>query len=638
MPLINLDNITVDFGTGPILDNITLNIEPNDKFGLVGMNGDGKTTLLSVIHGELEPNSGFVHRQRGIRIGLLHQEHRLTGHMRLLEAVHASHPEIPALESKMLELTADGLDHGDMTEYKEVENRFCQLEGYNFENRCRAVLGGLGFSEEQFDTPVDRLSGGERNRAALACLLLQDPDVLLMDEPTNHIDYDGLLWLADYLKNCDKTYLVVSHDRFFLDEISKEILEVRNGELTRFVGNYSKYHEERELQDEALRKRFEEQRSEIKKVEEFIRRNIAGQKTKQAQSRRKMLEKLDRITPPPKEDEIRLRFKTAGRGGDDVLRVRNLSARVGDRVLFDKFNLFVSRGEKIGIVGPNGCGKTTLLSIMAGRREPDSGSVKIGTGISMGFYSQSFADVDESKSAFREVQDFDPGMGEEAIRGALAMFSLRGDNTILRPLSTFSGGEMARVALLKLLLSKSNFLLLDEPTNHLDIPSRETLERALHDYDGTLVVVSHDRYFLRNAVKKILAFEPDGIRPFDGGFEFYLERREYFRNKAKEERVENQETKTSSVKRDKPKNPSDGKSAPKSVNVVKLRRELENLEEKVHTTEAERAKVLELMSDRELADDWNRMFALQREYDKLTADLETQLERWDEIEKLLDER
>ncbi len=633
MPLINLDNITVDFGAGPILENVTLNIEQNDHFGLVGMNGDGKTTLLSVIFGELEPTSGFVHRQRGIRIGMLHQEHRLGGGYPLVEAVYHSHPEIPELESKMRELTADGLDHSDMTEYKQVENRFCQLDGYNFASRVEAVLGGLGFAESQFGTPVDRLSGGERNRAALASLLLQDPDILLMDEPTNHIDYDGLLWLADYLKNCGKTYIVVSHDRFFLDEISTEILEVRNSEILRFVGNYSQYREERDRQDETLWKKFEEQRAEIKRVEDFIRKNIAGQKTKQAQSRRKSLEKLERILPPPRADEIRMRFKTAARGGDDVLRVRDLAASIGERKLFEGFNMFVSRGEKIGIVGPNGCGKTTLLSIFAGRRAPDGGSVRIGTGISMGFYSQSFADVDESKSAFREIHDFDPGMGEEAIRSSLALFSLRGDDTILRPLSTFSGGEMARVALLKLLLSKSNFLLLDEPTNHLDIPSRETLERALHDYDGTLIVVSHDRYFLRNSVNKILAFESDGIRAFDGGFEFYLERREYFRNEPKAPEV-----KQTKPEPEKPKPPLEKKSYNKSVNVVKLRCELEEIEVLVHEIEAERTKVLELMSDHELADDWNRMFALQREYDKLTANLEEKLDRWDEIEKLLESR
>lgn len=633
MPLINLDNITVDFGTGPVLEDVSLNIEQGDRFGLVGMNGDGKTTLLSVISGELEPSSGIVHRQRGLRIGVLHQEHRLSGNMTLTSAVHDSHPEIPELERKMRELTFGGLDESDMSEYKTVENRYAQLDGYNFANRIKSVLGGLGFHETQFDTPVNRLSGGERNRAALASLLLQDPDLLLMDEPTNHIDYDGLLWLADYLKNCDKTYIVVSHDRFFLDRISEEILEVRSAEVMRFVGNYTRYREERDRLDETLRKKFEEQRSEIKRVEEFIRKNIAGQKTKQAQSRRKMLEKMERIMPPPKGDEIKFRFKTAARGGDDVLRARKLSAKIGSRVLFEDFNLFVSRGEKIGIVGPNGCGKTTLISILAGRREPDSGSVKIGTGISMGFYSQSFTDVDENKSAFQEIHDFEPMMGEESVRSSLALFSLRGDDTILRPLSTFSGGEMARVALLKLLLSKSNLLMLDEPTNHLDIPSRETLEQALRAYEGTLILVSHDRYFLRNTVSKILAFEPDGIRQFDGGFEFYLERRKYFREKSQPKEV--CEPKNPPKKR----KPTSGKNTlSKSVNVFKLRRELDEVEREVHSIEDERAKVVELMSDGELADDWNRMFALQREYDSLTEKLERKLERWDEIERILSER
>ncbi len=632
MPLVNLDNITVDFGAGPVLENISLGIEPNDRIGLVGPNGEGKTTLLSVICGEMEPYSGAVHRQRGLRVGFLHQNHRLGGKLPLLEAVHDSHPEIPELAQKMKALSENGLSDKDLSEYKQIENRFCHLDGYGFEGRIKAVLGGLGFSVEQFDTPVDKLSGGERNRAALACLLLRKPDLLLMDEPTNHIDYDGLLWLSEYLKKSDKPYIVVSHDRYFLDEICKTILEVRGAEISRFVGNYTLYERERARLDEDLRKRFIEQKSEIRRVEAFIRKNIAGQKTKQAQSRRKMLAKMERLLPPPNADSIRMRFKTTLRGGDDVLRVKNISAIVGGRTLFEKLDLFVTRGEKIGIVGPNGCGKTTLLSILAGRRAPDSGKVTTGTGISVGYYSQDFADVNESNSAFKEIQDFDGAMSEEAIRSSLALFSLRGD-TIFRPLSTFSGGEIARVALLKLLLDKVNLLLLDEPTNHLDIPSRITLEKALTSYEGTLLIVSHDRYFLRKVANKIIAFEPNGIKTFDSGFEYYLERREYHRSA---QRPVPKRVISKKEAREARQSPIANKKF--SINVFKLREELENIEIEAHRLESERERVLELIHDKDIADDWNRMFALQREYDKLSGQLEERLHRWEEIERLLERR
>lgn len=629
MPLISLDNVTVDYGAGPVLDGVTFSIERDDRIGLVGLNGEGKTTLLSLIYGDITQYSGEVYRQRNIRIGYLRQEHRLSGCSPLIEAVMESHSEIPAIDRRMHELISEGLHGEKLDEYHELESRFDQIGGYEFKSRTEEVLGGLGFSFEQFGTPVNKLSGGEKNRAAIACLLLEDPDILLLDEPTNHLDFDGLLWLADYLKNIKKPYLVVSHDRFFLDEVSRTTVEVRAGRCTRFAGNYSFYEAERERLDRDLLKRFALQSAEVERIEDFIRKNIAGQKTKQAQSRRKMLERIERLAPPPKAEEIKLRFKSAIRGGDDVLRTEKLSARIGDTRLFEGLELFIKRGERLGIVGPNGCGKTTLLSILAGKRNPTNGEVIIGSSISIGYYSQDFAEIDLERSAFEEIRAFHGWMSDEAIRSALALFSIIGDDMVFRPMWSFSGGETARVALLKLLLGEFNLLLLDEPTNHLDIRSRITLENALTNFDGTIILVSHDRYFLNKVCKRILAFEPDGLRLFDGGFDYYLEKRSYSRIVKKQAPDEKQEQ--SQKKEKKTNEPKITKKPHK--NLFKLREELSKTESEIERLESEIKKVTELLSEEHVASDWGRMSALLSEYENLDARLEKGIHRWEEIEE-----
>ncbi|HHS50607.1 MAG TPA: ABC transporter ATP-binding protein [candidate division Zixibacteria bacterium] len=625
MPLITLDKITVDYGSGPVLDEVTFTIEQGDKIGLVGPNGEGKTTLLEVILGIRRPHFGEVHTQRGIRLGYLPQEHRLAGELPLFDAVYRSHPEIWTIEKRLEELTSSGIADCDLNEYRELENRLTHFGGYSFKSKVEGVLEGLGFDKSQFDTPVGRLSGGEQNRAAIAGILLEDPDILLLDEPTNHIDYNGLQWLADYLESTDKAYVVVSHDRYFLDRIAKNIAEIRGGELTKFPGNYSFYEKERKRLDEDLLLRFEAQRAEIARVEEFIRRNIAGQKTKQAQARRTMLSRLERITPPAKSEEIRLRFSKVARGGDDVFRLDKLGVSFGERTLFSDINLLVTRGERIAIVGPNGCGKTTLLSAIAGKILPTTGTIRKGTGISMGYYSQDFSEIDESNSAFEEIHSFDRMMAEEAVRSSLAMFSLY-DEDIFRPLRTFSGGEVARVALLKLLLGEANLLLLDEPTNHLDIKSRITLERALANFEGTIVFVSHDRYFLRNVAKKIIAFEPDGVAVIDGGFEYYIERRN-----VRLAQNRKQATKAKSVSSPEPAQ----STKTKRKNIFRVEKERAQTEVEIAQLEGEIARVAELLSEDHVAGDWPRMSTLLNEYNSLNQKLEKLIKRWEQLEEEL---
>lgn len=625
MSLINLDKATIDYGSGPVLEEITFNLEHGDKIGLVGPNGEGKTTLLSIITGALKPHSGDVHKQRGLKIGFLTQEHRLVGNLSLFEAVFRSHPEIGALEERLAEISHDGLDDSNMDEYQSLENRLIQLDGYNFKSRIEAILNGLGFASNRLQTPIEKLSGGERNRAAIACLLLENPDILLLDEPTNHIDYDGLQWLAEYLENSQKTFVVVSHDRYFLDRVAKEIIEIRSGELTKFAGNYSFYEKERGRLDKDLLIKYEAQRAEILRVQDFIRKNMAGQKTKQAQSRRTMLSKLERITPPLKAGDIRIRFAKAIRGGDDVLHLDKLGMAFGERHLYENFNLFVRRGERIGIVGPNGCGKTTLISTIAGKTTPTSGKVRLGAGIKMSYYSQDFKEIDESNSAYEEIHSFDTMMTEETIRSSLALFSLYNDN-IFRPLRTFSGGEIARVAILKMLLGESNLLLLDEPTNHLDIKSRITLEKALTKFEGTVIVVSHDRYFLQTIAQKIIAFEPHGIKTFDGGFEYYLERREIKRKNSTHTKLP---AICPSSAHEKPATKTSAKS------LFKMQKEHDEVESEISRIENEMTRVSELLSEDHVTSEWTRMSALLNEYENLSMRLEKLLHRWEQLEESL---
>jgi len=628
MPLISLDNITVDYGTGPVLEDVCFSLESNNHIGLVGANGEGKTTFLSVLAGELVPHEGIVHRQRGLKIGFLHQEDRLTGEDSLILTVMENHPEIPELERKIHSLIKDNLTSKELEEYHKLESRLLQLDGYTFKSRAEGILSALGFKENQFETPVNKLSGGEKNRAAIACLLLAEPDIILMDEPTNHIDYDGLVWLIDFLKKCNKPYIVISHNRFFLDQISDTILEIRGASTTSFAGNYSYYEKKREEIDRRILKQYEAQREEIKRIEDFIQKNIAGQKTKQAQARRKTLANLERIIPPDQKQNINIRFKDIRRSGNIILQAENISAAFSTKKLFDNFDITLHRKDHIGIVGPNGCGKTTLLSILAGKQRPNSGKVKTGSRVFKGYYSQDFSDIDSSNSAFQEIRNFDGSMTDENIHSALALFSFRSDQ-IFRPLSTFSGGEIARVALLKLLLGKANFLLLDEPTNHLDIDSSKTLENALVEFEGTVLVISHDRYFLRKVADKILAFEEDGIKMFEGGFEYYLERR----------KSRLSERKDSPKIRTNPRTNYKRKGSPpkKKLNLYQIKKNHGELEKEISTLEKEQEKVAGLLSEDYVASDWARMSSLIKEYETITDNLEKKMAEWEKLEQVLQE-
>ncbi len=524
MALVRLGSIAKAFSGEPVLTDCSLRIAHGDKIALIGPNGAGKTTLLKIITGEMEPDSGSVGRATSVRIGLARQQTLLEANdpTPLWDALLSAADHVTALEERQAELLAEierlsvgGQDSEELTdlleEYGHVQERYHALEGYSLEARARAVLDGLGFAQTDYDRPLAQFSGGQRGRASLARLLLTEPDLLLLDEPTNHLDIDAVEWLEEFVAALPEAVLIVSHDRRFLDRTVKQVAALERGELRTYSGNYTEYREKRAMELEVQRRAYEQQRAEIARQEEFIRRNIAGQKTKQAQSRRKQLARLERVERPISEvASMKLSLDPPQPTSDVVLRVKRVAKSYDDpdmpggkrRVLSD-VEFAVKRGDRVGIVGPNGSGKSTLIRLLAGEAEPDSGTIAWGSGVRLGFYDQDHQNLKPGQSILDCVWEIERLAMEEEMRSYLGRFLFTGEE-VFRRVDVISGGERGRASLARLLLTRPNVLLLDEPTNHLDIASRSALEDALAEYPGTVIVVSHDRYFLDRIVENVL--------------------------------------------------------------------------------------------------------------------------------------
>jgi ATP-binding cassette subfamily F protein 3 len=524
MALVRLGSISKSFAGTPVLTDVSWRIGAGDHVALIGPNGSGKTTLLRIIAGEYEPDAGSISRAPGLRIGTAQQQTLLDANdpTPLWDALLSAAADVTALEERQAELlhaieklSADGEDSEDLQdllhEYGAVQERFHALGGYSLEARARAVLDGLGFTEADHGRPLAQLSGGQRSRVALARLLLAEPDLLLLDEPTNHLDIDAVEWLEEFVASLPQAVVIVSHDRRFLDQTVREVAALENGRLAVYPGNYTAYRERRAQEIASAEKAYELQSREIARQEEFIRRNIAGQKTKQAQSRRRQLARLERVERPAAEAPVmKLRLDPTQPTSDVVLRVKGLSkayedpAQPGGRLeVLRRLEFAVKRGERVGIVGPNGSGKSTLMRILADVLPPDAGTVTWGSGVRVGFYDQDHQALTPGRSILDCVWEVERLALEEEIRTYLGRFLFRGDE-VFRRVESVSGGERGRASLARLLLTRPNVLLLDEPTNHLDIPSRAALEDALQEYPGTILVVSHDRYFLDRVVNVLL--------------------------------------------------------------------------------------------------------------------------------------
>ncbi|MFC5701829.1 ABC-F family ATP-binding cassette domain-containing protein [Cohnella faecalis] len=529
--LLQASGIIKNYGVTPILSGVSLQVGERDRIGLVGVNGAGKSTFLRILAGELQADGGSVSKPKELRIGYLAQNGGLQGHLTLQEEMTSAfgplldqEKELRAMELRIANPNeqADPIKYESLlTQYADRSERFREAGGYEMNNRIRSVLHGMGFGEFAPDTAISSLSGGQRTRLALARLLLVQPDLLLLDEPTNHLDIDTLSWLEQYLRNYSGSMVIVSHDRYFLDATVTSIVEIERHAAIRYTGNYTRFMELKEADYSQKVKLFEQQRKEIARMEDFIQRNIVrATTTRRAQSRRNALERIERLEKPGTLKQASFSFATERRSGKDVLEVYDAAAAPQPDMspLFHNVAFEVKRGERVALLGRNGVGKTTLLKALVGKTELRSGAYRWGTGISLGYYDQEQRELNPANTVLEEVWSAFPSQPEAEIRTVLGNFLFSGED-VRKSVGSLSGGEKARVALSKLMLLKANVLLLDEPTNHLDLMSREVLEAALEEYEGTLIFVSHDRYFLNRLTDRIVELHPDGAKHFLGNYD-----------------------------------------------------------------------------------------------------------------------
>jgi len=544
--LLQASGITKLYGITPILDGINLQIEERERIGLVGVNGAGKSTLLKILAGEMSYDSGQVFRSKELTLGYLAQNSGLHHGSTIGEEMRSVYADLIDTEQELRTMEqqiadpdrmADEKAYADLLErYAQRSDWFRERGGYEMETRIRSILHGMGFAEFSQDTPVSTLSGGQKTRLALARILLQAPDLLMLDEPTNHLDLDTLAWLEDYLRAYSGALLVVSHDRYFLDRLVTGIVEIERHRSKRYTGNYSRYIDIKAAEYETAVKQFDKQQDEIAKMEEFIQKNIVrASTTKRAQSRRRALEKMDRMDRPAGDlKKASFSFTASVVSGKDVLRVHNLTLSYEDKQrLFEPISFELWRGDMVALIGPNGTGKTTLLKSLIGDHPPDAGKIEWGAKTKIGYYDQEQGHLNPNNTVLEEVWGSFPHLEEVRIRTVLGNFLFSGED-VLKKVSALSGGEKARVSLTKLMLLEANVLILDEPTNHLDLMSKEVLESALMDYEGTLLFISHDRYFLNKMAERILELRPDGLTTYLGNFDDYTAKKQELKELAEE--------------------------------------------------------------------------------------------------------
>lgn len=630
MAIISVSNLSKSFGADELFKDVTFGIEERDKVGLVGVNGCGKTTLLKILLGSESYDSGEIFVKKNCKISYLAQQTSSVSLNSLYDEVLSVFSDLIELEKKIEEMNKKTDMTAEEADYSvRLHDEFVQGGGLVYKSRVTSALLGLGFSENDFSLSVSKLSGGQITRLLLCKTLLSDSDMIFLDEPTNHLDIASVRWLEKFLIDYKGAFLVVSHDRYFLDRVTNKTFGMKCGKLSVYPGNYSVYVKLKEERELTISRNYNNTMREVKRIEGIIEQQRQWNRERNirtAESKQKMIDRLTENLEAPEgaQKQIRFKFGINKPSANDVLKVSGIEKSFGDKKIFGSANMDIKKGDRVFLLGNNGCGKSTLFKIIMRQMMPSKGEFSVGVGVEIGYYDQMQSNISENKDVFSEIYDAYPKMHESEVRNALAAFLFRGDDCF-KTISELSGGERARVLLCKLMLSGANFLILDEPTNHLDIESCEALEAALSDYDGTLLVVSHDRYFINKLARKIYHLDKSGSSFYDGNYDYYLEKSAMFENAV-----------------------SDSGKKTEKVNEYKLEKQrrseknrlsgrLSRCEQRISELEAEVAECGELLCAPEISSDFEKTMEISEKIEKLNAELDSLMQQWQEISEQLEE-
>ena len=634
MPVLSVSKLSMSFGERELFRDLSFEVESRDKVGLIGRNGVGKTTLFKLIRGELEPTAGVIATERGLAIGYMEQHACSVGGRSIYDELESVFDDLKALEKRIEELNAavekggEGLDEL-ITRQTELIERFERDGGLTYKSRTRAALLGLGFREAEFAMPTAALSGGQRSKLSLLKLLLSKSDLLLLDEPTNHLDISSAAWLEGFLRDYRGAMIIVSHDRYFLDAVTDKTVEIEHGHGMTYKGSYTEFIKKKQAYLDAQQNKYQNDMREIRRIEGIIeqqRRWNRERNIRMAESKQKEVDRIkDRLVVPDSElENMRMRFEPRHESGNDVLIVKNLSKSFGDKRLFSGLGMHIKKGERVFILGENGCGKTTLFRILTRQQYADTGEFLYGANVDLGYYDQMQENLNLNNTAIDEIWNAYPFLTETKVRSSLAAFLFKGDE-VYKPLSAMSGGERARISLLKLMLGGYNLLLLDEPTNHLDASSREALEDTLQGFEGTLLIISHDRYFINKLADRVLALGRDGMTEYLGNYDYYLEKQLEQNASPMLKKQEKQEKPLNDYQLRKQQQSEERR---RRTRLTKVEAQIEELENTITALQEE-------LNLEEVQSDYERLLSLTAQLEEAQTTLDALYEEWAELQEEL---